>query len=552
MYNLSDKTKNQLLPLIKSKNFEQIEKLIHSLDPIEKENSFIINLLGVSKLAKKNKKTLAKDTSDAQKLFIKAYLLDKKFLDSLYNLGETSIKNKSYAESYKHLNEHINKIGYDFKAYLLLARINFNLGNVDDSIKLYKKIVEKKDATRFVWIDLIYNYNYSTSYNSKHYLDLCNQYIDTIQKISSKDLLEINKEKNKNLRIGFYSSSLKDHAVTKFLLENIKMLKTQGIEVIAFNNTGLQDSVTKGLKEIFSEWYDLFGIKNVDAVNLIRNKKIDILFDLVGYSEGSKLELFKYRSAPKQVAWIGYTNTTGLIEMDYIISDPHVLENNKYYSEKILKLPEIWSCHMPIGEDIKVEDIPAHKNKTITFGSFNNFAKISDLTISIWSEVLKKIDSKLILKTSRSDLESSKSTLLNKFSKQGVDITRVTVLNRIDNYQDHLRQYNNIDISLDTFPYNGATTSFESVWMGVPVLTIKGNSFVSRYGYSINKNLGLDGFIAEDRKDFVSKALNITSNLEQLSSIRKKLRPMALVSPLFDVTKFNKYFLEAIEQILQK
>ena len=252
----------------------------------------------------------------------------------------------------------------------------------------------------------------------------------------------------------------------------------------------------------------------------------------MGYTGGSKLELFKNRSAPIQISWIGYTNTTGLAEMDYIIVDPYVLSSDKYYSEKLLQLPNIWSCHSAINEEIKITDLPALKNEYVSFGSFNNFSKISEQTIDIWSELLLKIKSKLILKTSNFQNEAGIDILMNRFKEKGIKLKNIEFLKRTKNYRDHLKSYNKIDIALDTFPYNGATTSFESLWMGVPVLTIKGETFNSRYGYSINKNLNLEKFIALDKEDFINKAKSNLSNFKGFKSIKKRIKKKSsFVSP---------------------
>ena len=337
----------------------------------------------------------------------------------------------------------------------------------------------------------------------------------------------------------------------KFLIETIKDLNKNDFETIAFNftNPRFHDQVTEELKNNFTNWHDIHNLDDIATVNLIRKNKINILFDLVGYSGGTRLELFKYRSAPIQISWLGYTNSTGLDEMDYIIADPYVLDNNNYYSEKVLMMPEIWSSHLTLDKEIKINGLPFKKNGFITFGSFNNFAKISNEVIILWSQLLKKTKSKLILKSSSPLHETGSNNILDRFKAEGVDLNNVKILDRTDSYKKHLECYNKIDISLDTIPYNGATTSFESIWMGVPVLTIIGNTFTSRYGYSINKNLNLNNFIAKDKNDFLDKALEITSNIDELEKIRNNLRNIALKSSLFNTNKFNNDFVNLVRQI---
>ena len=551
---LSVENQKRLEKLIINNDFSGIEKFINSLTKNEQASPFILNLLGVCKISKKvkNKETASHEAKEAQELFKKAYQSDKSFKDALYNLAEISLKTFNFDEVLIFLNNHLEKVNYDFKTLFFLARINFNLGEIEKAIDYYNKIIEKKEATKFILINQVYIYNYLNGYSQNEYNEYCKKYINSIKKIDDNKFLKLTNEKNpKKIKIGFFSTNFRNHAVMNFLLETIKNLNNE-FETVAFNftNPRYQDHITEQLKKNFTSWHDIHQLDDVAAVNLIRKNKINILFDLVGYSGGTRLELFKYRSAPIQISWIGYTNSTGLSEMDYIIADPYVLYNREYYSEKVLRLPNIWSCHELLNKEIKVNELPAKKNGYITFGSFNNFAKISDNSIILWSNLLKRINSKLILKSSSQALEISKENLIKKFEAQGIERKKIEFLKRTESHKKHLECYNKIDIALDTIPYNGATTSFESVWMGVPVMTIVGNSFTSRYGYSINKNLKLEEFVAKDEKQFLDKAEKICSNLSELDNLRGKLRNIAIESPLFNQNKFNNDFVNIIKKIL--
>ena len=545
--------KKELENLVRANDYIGIEEFINTLNKEVKEKPFFLNLLGVCKISKKvsNFEIAKEEAKKSRALFKKAYEKDKNFIDALYNLAEISLKTVEFDDVLIFLQKHLEKVGYDFKTVFFLARIYFHLGETEKTINYYDKIIEKKDATKFIFVNQPYIYNYSSKYSQKKYSDYCKKYVNSIKIIDESKLLKLEKEKEqKKIKIGFFSTNFRDHAVMKFFMPTIRFLN-KNFETFAFNftNPRFQDDVTKELKQNFSSWHDIHDLDDIAAVNLIRKNKINILFDLVGYSGGGRLELFKYRSAPIQISWIGYTNSTGITEMDYIIADPNVLNSDEHYTEKILRLPNIWSCHSPLKEQIKVNELPFKKNGFITFGSFNSFAKISDDTIILWSQILKKIGAKLLLKSSSSVHESAKRTLLKKFENYGVDLKKIEFLKRSETYEKHLQCYNKIDIALDTIPYNGATTSFESIWMGVPVLTTIGNSFTSRYGYSINKNLNLNDFIAKNNEDLLNKALNITSKIDELSKLRNNLRSIALKSPLFDTIKFNNDFLNLIRQI---
>jgi protein O-GlcNAc transferase len=295
-------------------------------------------------------------------------------------------------------------------------------------------------------------------------------------------------------------------------------------------------------------WVNISELQDISAINEIRKNKIDIIIDIMGITSSSRISLFKNRLAPTQISWLGYCNTTGLNEVDYIIADSNLInkEEEDLYSEKVIFLPNIWNCHSGFNIERKLPDINIKNHKHITFGSFNNFNKISDEVVGVWSEILKKIDkSRLLLKSSH--LHDIK-ILKEKFKKNGV-IDSVVFSERKENFEDHLNLYQKIDIALDTFPYNGVTTSFEAIWMSVPVLTLRGFNFTSRCGESINKNINMEYLIANDENDYVLKAIELSEAPDKLLKMKKKLFENAPTSPLFNSQKFSIDFFKALEKI---
>ena len=265
-----------------------------------------------------------------------------------------------------------------------------------------------------------------------------------------------------------------------------------------------------------------------------------------GHTKKNRLPVFVNKPAPLQITWIGYNASTGLKEIDYIVGDQHVtpLENRSQFTENILQLPNIWSClAKPDFKIKKGNSSPALKNGFITFGSFNNLSKINDNVIDVWSEILKRVEnSKLFLKTKELDNLEMMENIRKKFQKNGISTEKIITEGRSKTREEMLKKYNQIDIALDPFPYSGVTTSFESVWMGVPLLTKKGNNFYSRIGVSINKNLGMDDWIANNEKDYISKAISKASDLEKLFQIKKELRNKFLKSPLSNTKQYAKHF----------
>ena len=322
-------------------------------------------------------------------------------------------------------------------------------------------------------------------------------------------------------------------------------------EIVLLLSEAKEDQLTEHFKSLVDQTINISKLNNVDAINQMRELKLDIIIDLMGYTSYQRLELFKNRIAKKQVIWMGYCNTTGLKNMDYIISDKNLIYSNeeKFYSEKVIYLPKIWNTHCGFNFERKENPPPFTKNKYFTFGSFNNFDKINIDVISTWSKILKKIDnSKLILKTSSKKLATKR--LQELFEKDNV-LESIKFIDRAEKFKDHLDNYNQIDIALDTFPYNGVTTSFEAIWMGVPVLTMAGYNFNSRCGESINKNLNMEQLIAQDEDDYIQKVVNLTNNIDDYLKIRKSLFLDAMKSPLFNTEDYSKSFFESLRKIVQ-
>ena len=365
------------------------------------------------------------------------------------------------------------------------------------------------------------------------------------------NLDKINFNKNKKIKIGFVSKDLyKNHPLSYFVSSIFKHYDKNLFEINVYSFAQNDNS---DLKKDVSKWYNLKNIKNQEVVKIIQLDKVQILIDLMGHTSGNRIEIFNSRICPTQISWLAYCNTLGFENVDYLITDKNLILKNeeKYYSEKILKLPNIWNSHSGFELNRNLNEPPCIHNKKIHFGSFNNFKKISDETVEVWSNILKsKKNSKLILKSS---LEVDTYKLLNKFKKFGVN-EQIEILHR-NEYADidhHLELYERIDIALDTFPYNGVTTTFEALWKGVPVITMFGYNFNSRCGASILKNANLENLIAVDKKDYISKVLYLSENFEELNKLRKKIFDEILKSPLFDNHTFAKDFYSLLLKVHKK
>jgi predicted O-linked N-acetylglucosamine transferase (SPINDLY family) len=332
----------------------------------------------------------------------------------------------------------------------------------------------------------------------------------------------------------------------------ISLHKKNIFELYAFSDSNYFDEYTHQLKNHFHSWQHVDHLNDLQLINLIRNHGINILIDMQGHTYGNRLQIFANKPAPVQLSWASYLASTGIPEIDYIIADPYVvpIKEDNNYAEKIWRLPNIWNA-LSISDinNIGTAQTPAIKNQFITFGCFNNINKINDNVIRVWSNILNKIHgSKLFLKSDKFLIDKIKENFYKKFENYGVNRLNLIFEKNSERY-DLLKNYNKIDIALDTFPYSGGTTSLELSWMCVPLLTMIGDRFISRCGESINNNLQMVNWIASDEVDYVNKAIEFTQDIKKLETIRNNLRINSRKSCLFNIDLFSKNFENAINQI---
>ena len=345
------------------------------------------------------------------------------------------------------------------------------------------------------------------------------------------------------LKIGYVSPDFRAHAVACFIEPVLAHHDREQIEIYCYCCHSVSDKVTLRLKSLVEHWRDISTISDDDAEKQIREDGIDILIDLAGHTAGGRMRIFARKPAPVQVTWLGYPCTTGLSSMDYRITDAHadpIGMSEQYHSETLYRLPDTFDCYGPPQDAPAVGALPALARGGITFGSFNNLAKISAEVRALWAQVLLAVPgSRLLLKTvSLADTET-RQRLIDEFAKHGVGGERLILASRDATDFEHLNRYNQIDIGLDPFPYNGVTTSFDALWMGVPVVTLEGSRFISRMGLSMLTNLGMTELIARTPQDYVATAARLAGDLGRLAAIRARLRERMMNSVLSDAKRFT-------------
>jgi predicted O-linked N-acetylglucosamine transferase (SPINDLY family) len=349
---------------------------------------------------------------------------------------------------------------------------------------------------------------------------------------------------DRRLRIGYVSADFREHCQAMFTIPLLSRHDHHQFEIFCYSGVIKPDAVTRQIESYAHVWREIASLSDDELAGLIRQDHIDVLIDLTQHMGKNRLLMFARRPAPVQVAWLGYPGTTGLAAMDYRLTDPYLDPpgvGDANYSEQSLRLPETFWCYDPRAE-IEVSSLPSDENGFITFGCLNNFCKVNDQTLSLWARVLDAVaDSRLMLLAPRGE---ARSRVLKTLS---VDPARV-LFQDFQPRAEYLEAYHAVDLCLDTFPYNGHTTSLDAMWMGVPVISLFGKSAVSRAGLSQTSNLGLSYLAARDADEFVSLAVHLAGDRERVRRLRATLRDRMIASPLMDAPRFARNVESAYRQ----
>ncbi len=557
-----DKIKD-IAKLFQEKKYSELIYLIET--SFQKIPNEILNILAISRLLEnKNEQSLIKAIEE----FEQVYLNENKTqtgLNGLINYLDSSADYYDYSDHNNTLNaenscleksvayfkEAERYFGYEPRLTSVAIRVFKRLNDLGSTLDCYQKLYDEGDITLSTFCSWIFLNNYKYDWSQKNFLEYSKQIEKYIPLVPEEKLFNLSSVKCDKIKIGFVSSDVnKVHSITFFLKTILSSYDNTKFEIFLFLNSNKEDEGTLKFKSLVDHSINITDLNDVECINTIRKLNLNIIFDLMGVTSTNRVSLFKNRLAPVQISWLGYCNTMGIKNMDYLISDQNLIYENEHnlYSEKVLYLPNIWNCHCGFDFERAENPSPYLLNKYITFGSFNNFNKINEDVIHVWANILNRVNgSKLILKSSiKKDLNNFKLI----FEKLGV-IKSVVFLPKSKSFEDHIKSYNQIDIALDTFPYNGVTTSFEALWMGVPVVTMKGYNFNSRCGESINTNIQMQKLIAKNKEEYVSIAKNLANDKADLLKIRKKVFDTAISSPLFDKKKFSSNFYELIEKVKQ-
>ncbi len=353
----------------------------------------------------------------------------------------------------------------------------------------------------------------------------------------------------RSLRVGFLSCDFKHHSCAYFLEGPLAAFDRSRITPILYSTTRGQDEVTQRFRDI-CEFRDFVGVSAPDMAAAIDHDKIDILLDLCGWTARSHMKFLAQRVAPIQIAYLGYPNTTALPAMDFrivdAITDPPGSESHS--SERLIRLDRCFICFRPDPAWPVVAPPPFERDGVITFGSFNHIKKVGERAIELWGDILSRVPRSRLLLKSLDMPDAVAAEIRQRMAAAGIDASRIDVVAYQPDRHQHIAVYERVDIAVDSFPYNGTTTTCEALWMGVPVVTLAGDQHRSRVGASLLTCIGLPELVASDEAAYVDIATALASDLSRVRSYRESIRSRMAASPLLDAASMASALERAMRQ----
>lgn len=443
------------------------------------------------------------------------------------------------------------------EGYNNLGGIFQNLGQLQDAQACYRRALELKPDFLDAHSNLLFLMNYGDCDKNAPSLTLALEYGELVAQRAVRFVHDAGSAlPERCLRVGFVSGDFREHPVSYFFESVLSALAkdTAGrLQCFAYCNHVQDDRITQSLRALFHTWRLTTGLSDTALAQQIHNDAIDILVDLSGHTAHTRLPVFAFKPAPLQVSWLGYFGTTGVQAIDYLLADPWTLpaSEEQNFTEKIWRLPDTRLCFTPPPMEVEVTELPALENGYFTFGCFNNLTKMTGEVVAVWARILGTMpNSRLFLKSPQLREFSVRQRVAEQFAALGIDPARL-VLEGISPRIEYLATYQRIDIALDPFPYTGGTTTMEALWMGVPVLTLQGDGFLSRQGVGIAMNVGLADWVASNLDDYVARAKAHTADLQALNALRSELRARLLASPMCDAPRFAQHFEAALRDMWQ-
>lgn len=501
----------------------------------------------------------SKDFQNAVASFKNAIEINPNLIDAHNNIARAYMDLFNFEQAIVHYEKVLALGGDNASVVNDLATALRRPGNLDKAIELYRRalsIPSDFKTTNVTHSNLLFSLSCFNECSPNQYLEEAKSYGSRVLEQATPYhtwLVDMDVNVHRPLRVGFVSGDLHRHPVGFFINHTLASINKKNIELFVYTTTDKEDELTTKIKSHVNEWQNIMEMSDECAAKQIHDDRVDILIDLSGHTSGNRLSLFAWKPAPVQISWLGYWASTGVPGIDYLLADSVSVpeEHQADFSETIWYLPDTRMCFtQPSGSDVSmVANLPALTNQYITFGSFQNPTKMDMSVFTLWSNVLQAIPTaKLRLQTRELEDNNIRTSILEKLSSLGIDTNRV-MMKGGQLYHEYLASYSEVDIVLDTFPFPGGTTTCEALWMGVPTVTLAGQTLLSRQGASMLTCAGLADWAANSEAEYVETAIKKASDIEGLAKLRSMLRQQVQNSPLFDAQLFARNLDHALHQI---
>ena len=483
---------------------------------------------------------------EASKHYERAIALDPNYVQAHNNLGVIRHFQKRIGEAIEHHRTAMQIRPEHASAHANLGFDYWAIGRVDEAMAEYRRALELDRSDYQTHSNLLMALHYGEEHEPprifKEHLKWARQHAMRFEeqaKVSNRSAEADPTKTGRKIHVGYVSSNFREHAVAIFFEPIIANHDHTQFEIFCYSDVQHGDEVTARIARHADQWRQTRSLSDEQLAQLVREDRIDILVDLNGHIAEHRLLAFARKPAPIQVTYLGYPDTTGLGTMDYRLTDawhdrPGMTD--RFHTEELVRLPRSAWCYLP-WTDAAVSDPPSLKAGHIMFGSLNNLAKITPRAIEIWARILHDTPGAKMAMLVQND-RYAEAYLTESFAKFGIGRERL-IFHTQRPHKDYVELFSQLDIALDTFPYNGHTTTLNATWMGVPVVTVAGQTHVSRAGVSVLSTVGQLDLIAPDLEGYVKLAVELARDSERLRNLRWTLRAKMAGSPLLDAAGFT-------------